>query len=251
MYSILEDYFRTLGFRQVNVNRILKHYKSHGVNKELVDELVINWLLNKLTETNIKESVDADFLERLMHRAHKVKEGQDILNALRGSIIKADEIKASRARLEEIERGLSKPDDEGVPVGLGRSCDSAFFEESVQPLIDDLEAAIEKMVASLNDRIVTGSWITTPEGVFQVYKVGGKAPDRIYLTEGSAFKEADIKLWKPSVGEIAVFMSDGRAVIAKCEKYDPSSGLYLAGGICWNYCEPFVTIEDFINIVTN
>lgn len=281
--DIIRDYLYAQGFRNINLSRFLRHYKSHGITEDLLKTLALEWALNKLVEGNIAREVDSSFVEDLLETVEKKKRSKEDGEAIDGLLRAVGDIKRSKKEasdrecLQQVEQLC---DDGGVLDPIGRNIsdlatlvEKMCFRYTVDDILDDtfarLEAAAEACAfdsldgvsASLepplhsslhSDDIQPGSWIDTPGGLYQVLRINGSAPNRIFRTYGSAFKEGEVKLWQPKKGEVAVFYHRDHAVIAKLSSIVVSSKLegkrYLAAGCLFSSCVPFTTMEDFIDL---
>ena len=281
--DIIKDYLYAQGFRNINLSRFLRHYKSHGITEDLLKTLALEWALNKLVEGNIARELDGSFVEDLLETVEKKKRSKEDGEAIDGLLRAVGDIKRSKKEasdrecLQQVEQLC---DDSGVLdrisgnfSDLATVVEEMCFRYTVDDILDDtiarLEAAAEVCAfdsldgvsASLepplhsplhSDDIQHGSWIDTPRGLYQVLRISGSTPNRIFLTYGSAFKEGEVKLWQPKKGEVAVFYHRDHAVIAKLSSIVVSSKLegkrYLAAGCLFSSCVPFTTMEDFINL---
>lgn len=279
--DIIKDYLYAQGFRNINLSRFLRHYKSHGITEDLLKTLALEWALNKLVEGNIAREVDSSFVEDLLEtvkeKKRSIEDGEAIDGLLRavGDIKRSKKEASDRECLQKVEQLC---DDGGVLDRIDKSISVATLVEeilryTVDDILDDTIARLEVAAgvcaldsldgasASLepplhsslqSDDIQHGSWIDTPSGLYQVSRISGSTPNRIFLTYGSAFKEGEVKLWQPKKGEVAVFYHRDHAVIAKLSNIVVSSKLegkrYLAAGCLYSNCVPFTTMEDFINL---
>lgn len=286
--DIIRDYLYAQGFRNINLSRFLRHYKSHGITEDLLNTLALEWALNKLVEGNIAREVDSSFVEDLLETAKKKKRSIEDGEAIDGLLKAVGDIKRSKREAsdreclqKDFEQQVEQVcDDGGVLDGIARNisdlatlvekmCLRYTMDGILHNTIARLEAAAEACAfenddhASVDlepplhsplhsDDIQHGSWIDTSGGLYQVLRISGSAPNRIFWTCGSAFKEGEVKLWQPKKGEVAVFYHRDYAVIAKLSSIVVSSKLegkrYLAAGCLFSSCVPFTTMEDFINL---
>ena len=230
--DIIKDYLYAQGFRNINLSRFLRHYKSHGITEDLLKTLALEWALNKLVEGNIARELDGSFVEDLLETVEKKKRSKEDGEAIDGLLRAVGDIKRSKREVSD------------------RECLQKDFEQLVEQVWDDLEPLLNSPLH--NDDIQHGSWIDTPRGLYQVLRISGSAPNRIFWTYGSAFNERDVRLWQPKKGEVAVFYGRDHAVIAKLSSIVVSSKFegrrYLAAGCLFSSCVPFTTMEDFINL---
>ena len=286
--DIIKDYLYAQGFRNINLSRFLRHYKSHGITEDLLKTLALEWALNKLVEGNIVREVDSSFVEDLLETVEKKKRSKEDGEAIDGLLRAVGDIKRSKREVSDrecLQKDFEQQveqlcDDGGVLDPIDRNISDLAtlvkemcFRYTVDDILDDtiarLEVAAEVCAfdsldgvsASLepplhsplhSDDIQPGSWIDTPGGPYQVLRISGSTPNRIFLTYGSAFKEGEVKLWQPKKGEVAVFYHRDYTVIAKLSSIVVSSKLegkrYLAAGCLFSSCAPFTTMEDFINL---
>lgn len=281
--DIIKDYLYAQGFRNINLSRFLRHYKSHGITEDLLKTLALEWALNKLVEGKISAELDGSFVEDLLETVEKKKRSKEDGEAIDGLLRAVGDIKRSKKEasdrecLQQVEQLC---DDGGVldrisgnfsdlASGIEKMCFRYAVDSILHDTIARLEVAAEACAfdndghASVDlepllhsplqsDDIQHGSWIDTPSGLYQVSRISGSTPNRIFLTYGSAFKEGEVKLWQPKKGEVAVFYHRDHAVIAKLSNIVVSSKLegkrYLAAGCLFSNCVPFTTMEDFINL---
>lgn len=286
--DILKDYLYDQGFRNVNLDRFLRHYKSHGITEDLLKTLALEWALNKLVEGNIAREVDSSFVEDLLETVKKKKRSVEDGDAIDGLLKAVGDIKRSKKEAsdreclrKDFEQQVEQLCDDGGVLDrisgnfsdLASGIEKMCFRYAVDAILDDtiarLEAAAEACAfdndghASVDlesplhsplhsEDIQHGSWIDTPRGLYQVLRISGSVPNRIFWTCGSAFNERDVRLWEPKKGEVAVFYHRDYAVIAKLSSIVVSSKLegkrYLAAGCLFSSCVPFTTMEDFINL---
>ena len=243
--DIIKDYLYAQGFRNINLSRFLRHYKSHGITEDLLKTLALEWALNKLVEGNIARELDGSFVEDLLETVEKKKRSKEDGEAIDGLLRAVGDIKRSKKEASDREC-LQKDFEQQVE----QVCNDGGILERITITINDLEPLLHSLLHS--DDIQPGSWIDTPGGLYQVLRISGSTPNRIFLTYGSAFKEGEVKLWQPKKGEVAVFYHRDHAVIAKLSSIVVSSKLegkrYLAAGCLFSNCVPFTTMEDFINL---
>lgn len=286
--DIIKDYLYAQGFRNINLSRFLRHYKSHGITEDLLKTLALEWALNKLVEGNIARELDGSFVEDLLETVEKKKRSKEDGEAIDGLLRAVGDIKRSKKETsdreylrKDFEQQIEQLCDDGgvldrisgnfsdLASGIEKMCFRYAVDGIIHDTIARLEAAAEVCAfdnddhASVDlepplhsplqsDDIQHGSWIDTPGGLYQVLRISGNTPNRIFLTYGSAFREGEVKLWQPKKGEVAVFYHRDHAVIAKLSSIVVSSKLegkrYLAAGCLFSSCVPFTTMEDFINL---